>query len=38
MTINYTWPGRLHLIVGRYLYVTIWLFGRRYHALIGSTE
>lgn len=30
---NYTWPGRIHLIWTRRtrLYVTVWLFGKRLH-------
>lgn len=32
MKINYTWPGRLHMICrADLIYFTIWLFGRRYH-------
>lgn len=32
MSINYTWPGRFHLIVqARFIYVTLRVFGRRYH-------
>jgi hypothetical protein len=36
---NYTWPGRLHLIVNGCevkLYFTLWLFGRRWHAVIPA--
>lgn len=30
---NYTWPGRLHLVWrrGGELYATLWLFGFRLH-------
>ena len=30
---NYTWPGRFHLIWrrGSYLWITLWFWGRRYH-------
>jgi hypothetical protein len=32
MRINYTWPGRFHLILNEALfYVTLWLFKRRFH-------
>lgn len=34
---NYTLPGRLHLIVKRrLLYATLWLFGQRFHWGMGS--
>lgn len=34
MRINYTWPGRLHLIANRsLLYVTARAFGRRFHRM-----
>lgn len=30
--VNYTWPGRFHLIVREgFLYVTLWFRGKRYH-------
>jgi hypothetical protein len=32
--LNYTWPGRIHLIVkgvGVSFYLTVWLFRRRFH-------
>lgn len=29
---NWGWPGRFHLIWhGRQIYVTLWLFDRRFH-------
>jgi hypothetical protein len=32
VTVNYTWPGRFHLICkGGLFYVTLWLFGHRLH-------
>lgn len=34
--VNYTRPGRLHLIVRRdFLYFTLWLFGRRFHKVFS---
>lgn len=37
MRLNYTWPGRFHLIFngsgGAWLYVTLWFHGQRYHYL-----
>lgn len=39
MRINYTWPGRFHLIMHLSLiYVTIWVFGRRFHRMWVSYE
>lgn len=30
--VNYTWPGRFHLIVRpRLFYITLWFRGKRYH-------
>lgn len=35
--INYTRPARLHIIIRRDLaYLTLWLFGRRYHRSWGK--
>jgi hypothetical protein len=37
MTINWTRPGRCHVIVNRRLvYATLWLFSRRWHGCWGN--
>lgn len=34
---NYTRPGRFHIIVkGRLIYLTVWLFGWRFHYCNGA--
>jgi hypothetical protein len=37
MRVNYTWPGRFHLIMhGSLIYVTLWLFKRRMHYMYSN--
>lgn len=32
MKINYTWPGRLHIMIQpRYWWITLWIMRRRFH-------